>query len=180
MRNNLFTFVPWLPLLFHHAHWDQTEESLCRSLGPRPTLAQGSSALTPLLFGTTLHYLCVQPPWLPPSEEVSKHDLAFSPRRHRCAQRPVDVTEYLQRICIWTPVWLLRHRAWLRRGCWRYRNLIDWLMYDTICTVPCMIPFIQCRAWYHLYSAVYDIICTVPCMIPSCGAGSIFEENHIW
>ena len=31
------------------------------------------------------------------------------PRRHRCAQRPVDVTERLQWLCIWTPFCLLRH-----------------------------------------------------------------------
>ena len=73
MRNSPFTFAPWLPLLFHHTHWDQTEESLCPSLGSRPTLAQGPSAHVPLLFGTTFHYLSVQPPRLPPSEDVSKH-----------------------------------------------------------------------------------------------------------
>ena len=50
------------------------------------------------------------------------------PRRHRCAQLTVDVTEWLQRLCIWTPIWLLRHWAWLRRGYWRYKNLIDWLI----------------------------------------------------
>ena len=116
---------------FHHAHWDQTEESLCPSLGSRPTLVQGPSAHVPLLFGTTFHYLSVQPPRLPPSEDVSKHTFSTwpSPRRHRCAQLPVDVTERLQRLRIWTPIWLLRHWTWLRRGYWRYRNLIDWLIY---------------------------------------------------
>ena len=81
MRNNLFTFAPWFPLLFHHAHWDQTEESLCPSLRSGPTLAQGPSALAPLLFGTTFHYLSIQPPWLPPSEDIWKHtfDLASPP-----------------------------------------------------------------------------------------------------
>ena len=60
----------------------QTEESLCPSLGSRPTLAQGPSAHVTLLFGTTFHYLSVQPPRLAPSEDVSKHtffDLAFPP-----------------------------------------------------------------------------------------------------
>ena len=55
-------------------------------------------------------------------------DLAF-PRRHRCAQRPVDGIELLQRLRIWTPIWLLRHWAWLRRGYWRLYKfdwLIDW------------------------------------------------------
>ena len=47
---------------------------------------------------------------------------------HRCAQLPVDVTERLKRLLIWTPIWLLRHWAWLLRGYWRYRNLIDWLI----------------------------------------------------
>ena len=129
MRNSLFTFAPWLPFLFHHAHWDQTEESLRPSLGSRPTLAQGSSAHVPLFFGKILHYLFIQPPRLPPSEDVSKHTFSTwpFPRRHRCALLPVDVTERLQRLRIWTPIWLLRHWAWLRRGYWRYRNLIDWL-----------------------------------------------------
>ena len=36
--------------------------------------------------------------------------------------------EWLQWLRIWTPIWLLRHWAWLRRGYWRYRNLIDWLI----------------------------------------------------
>ena len=112
------------------SHWDQREESLCPSLGSRPTLAQGPSAHVPLLFGTTFHYLGVQPPRLPPSEDVSKHTFSTwpSPRRHRCAQLPVDVTERLQQLLIWTPIWLLRHWAWLRQGYWRYRNLIDWLI----------------------------------------------------
>ena len=113
-----------------YAHWDQTEESLCPSLGSRPTLAQGPSAHVPLLFGTTFHYLSVQPPRLPPSEDVSKHTFSTwpSPRRHRCALLPVDVTERLQRLHIWTSIWLLRHWAWLRRGYWRYINLIYWLL----------------------------------------------------
>ena len=127
MRNSPFTYASWLPLLFHHAHWDQIEESLCPSLGSRPTLAQGPSALAPLLFGTTFHYLSVQPPRLPPSEDVSKYTFLTwpSPHRHRCAQLPVDVTERLR---IWTPIWLLSHWVWLRRGYWCYRNLIDWLI----------------------------------------------------
>ena len=130
MRNSPFTFAPWLPLLFHHAHWDQTEESLCPSLGSRPTLAQGPSAHVPLLFGTTFHYLSVQPPRLPPSEDVSKRTFSTLPypRRHRCALLPVDVTERLQRFRIWTPIWLLRHWAWLRDIGAIEIWLIDWLI----------------------------------------------------
>ena len=30
--------------------------------------------------------------------------------------------------CCWTLIWLSRHWAWLRRGYWRYRSLIDWLI----------------------------------------------------
>ena len=131
MRNSPFTFAPWLPFLFHHAHWDQTEESLCPSLGSRPTLSQGPSAHVPLLFGTTFHYLPVQPPRLPLSENVSKHTFSTwpSPCRHRCVQLPVDVMERLQRLHIWTPMWLLRHWDWLRRGnCAIEIWLIDWLI----------------------------------------------------
>ena len=130
MRNSPFTFAPWLPFLFHHVHWDQTEESLCWSLGSGPTLAQGPSAHVPLLFGTTFHYLSVQPPRLPPSEDISKHTfwLGLPLRRHQCALLPIDITKRLQRLHIGTPIWLLHHWAWLCRGYWRYRNLIDWLI----------------------------------------------------
>ena len=54
-------------------------------------------------------------------------DLAFPPETPVCLL-PVDVTERLQRLRIWTPIWLLHHWACLRRGYWRYRNLIDWLI----------------------------------------------------
>ena len=79
MRNNLFTFAPWLPLLFHHTDWDQAEESFCPSLGSGPALAQGHSALAPLLSGTTFRCLSVQPPRLPVSEDVSKHTFSTWP-----------------------------------------------------------------------------------------------------
>ena len=48
------------------------------------------------------------------------------PRRHRCGL--LMLQNILQRLCIWTPMWLLCHWAWLCRGYWRYKNLIDWLM----------------------------------------------------
>ena len=86
-RNSPFTFAPWLPFLFHQVHWDQTEESLCPSLGSRSTLAQGPSAHVPLLFGTTFHYLSVQPPQLSPSEDVSEHTCStwpFPPKTPVC------------------------------------------------------------------------------------------------
>ena len=153
MRNSPFTFTPWLSFLFHHVHWDQTEESLCPSLGSRPTLAQEPSAHVPLLFGTTIHYLSVQPPRLPPSEDVSKHTFSTwpFPCRHRCTLLPVDVTERLQRLLIWTPIWLLRHWVWLRRGYWRYRNLIDWLIDHRI---SAMIYFFKKRVYTELVNII--------------------------
>ena len=69
LRSLIATFL-------HHAHWDQREESLCPSLGSGPTLAQGPSVHVLLLFGTTFHYLPVQPPQFPSSEDVSKHTLS--------------------------------------------------------------------------------------------------------
>ena len=76
--------------------------AFCPSLGSRPTLEQGPSAHVPLLFETTFHYLSVQPPRLPPSEDVSKHTFSTwpFPRRHRCSLLPVDVTKRLQRLHI--------------------------------------------------------------------------------
>ena len=38
-----------------------------------------ASALAPLLFGTTFHSLCIQPPRLPPLEDVSKHTFSTWP-----------------------------------------------------------------------------------------------------
>ena len=54
-------------------------------------------------------------------------DLAF-PHRYRRARWPVDVTELFPRFCSWTLIRLLRHWAWLCRGYWHYRSLIDWWM----------------------------------------------------
>ena len=73
--------------------------------------------------------MSVQPPRLPPLEDISKHTFSTwpSPCRHRCTQRPVEVMEWLQPLCIWTTIWLLHHWVWLRRVYWRYRNLI-WLI----------------------------------------------------
>ena len=50
------------------------------------------------------------------------------PRRYRHSPWPVDVTELFPRFCCWTLISLSRHWAWLRRGYWRYRSLIDWLI----------------------------------------------------
>ena len=41
---------------------------------------------------------------------------------------PFDVTELFPRLCSWTLIWLSHHWAWLRRGYWRYRSLIDLLI----------------------------------------------------
>ena len=104
-------------------------------LGLRPALAQGPSGLAPLLFGTTFHYLSVHPPQLPPSEDISKRTFSTWPTPP--PPLPVDtgvsngllmLRNSLKDFCIWTPIWLLRHWAWLRRGNWRYRNFIDWLI----------------------------------------------------
>ena len=120
-----------MPLLFHHAHWDQTEESLCPSLGSRPTLAQGPSAHVPLLFGTTFHYLSVQPPrchlqktsqnipfrlGLPPVDtgvpnsllmlRNSLKDLAFEHRSGCCATEPGYAGD-IGAIDIWLIDWLI-------------------------------------------------------------------------
>ena len=157
MRNNLFTFAPWLLFLFHHVHWDQTEEYTLSIIGSRPTLAQGPSTHVPLLFGTTFHYLSVQPPRLPPSEDVSKHTfLAWPfPHRHQFALLHVDVTERLQRLRIWTPIWLLRHWAWLRRGYWRYRNLNDWFIHS-LCIHSIVHTLIQSFKHNFIHSYIYS------------------------
>ena len=74
--------------------WDQTKESLSRSLGPRPTPAPGHIGLAPILFETASYCLFSQPCQLLPSRDVSKHVFLvdLSPR-HRLTWRSVDVTE---------------------------------------------------------------------------------------
>ena len=37
-------------------------------------------------------------------------------------------TKLFPRFCCWALIWLSYHWAWLRRGYWRYRSLIDWLI----------------------------------------------------
>ena len=55
------------------------------------------------------------------------------PHRYRRVPWPVDVTEPFPRFCCWTLTWLSRHWAWLRRGYWPYRSLIDWLICLFVC-----------------------------------------------
>ena len=38
--------------------------------------------------------------------------------------------------CCWALIWMSCHWAWLRRGYWRYRNLIDWLIDWLIFPMP--------------------------------------------
>ena len=48
------------------------------------------------------------------------------PHRYCHSTWPVDGTELVLQFCCWTPIWLSHHWAWLWRGYWSYRNLIDW------------------------------------------------------
>ena len=80
LREKQPIFTPCLPHHSHPGHQDQTKESICWSLGSRPTQAWGLFTLVPLSFGTTSHYLFAQPPQLQSSENVSKCiSLAFLP-----------------------------------------------------------------------------------------------------
>ena len=80
------------------------------------------------LFGITSYCLSIQPFQLLPSKSISGHiSLTWPfPHRHQHARWPVDVTELFLRFCCWTLTQLSRHWAWLHRGYWRCRNLIDW------------------------------------------------------
>ena len=46
--------------------------------------------------------------------------------RYRHSPWPVDVTELFPRFYCWTLIWLSLHWAWLHRGYWCCRSLIDW------------------------------------------------------
>ena len=50
-------------------------------------------------------------------------DLAFSP------DGLLMLRSCFPRFCCWTMIRLSRHWAWLCRGYWRYRSLIDWLIH---------------------------------------------------
>ena len=53
--------------------------------------------------------------------------------RHRHARWPVDVVVLLHQCCCWALSRMSCHWAWLCRGYWPYRNLIDWLIFDSLC-----------------------------------------------
>ena len=98
---------------------------------PRVKINTGARAfhLAPLLFGTTSRCLSVQPFQLLPSRNISRHISLTRPfsHRHRHARWPIDVTKLLHRFWCWTPIRQPWHWAWLHRGYWHYRNLIDLL-----------------------------------------------------
>ena len=131
MKISLFIFTPCLPHHSHPIHWDQTKEAVCWSLGSRPTQVQEHFILVPLLFGRTSRCPSIQPLQLQPSRNVSRNiSLTWPfPHRHQHAQWPTYAMELLHRFCCWTLIWLLCHWVWLHRGCWRYRNLIDWFVH---------------------------------------------------
>ena len=81
----------------------------------------------------------MQPFHLLPSRNISRRISLTWLFPHRCwhARWPVDVTELLHQFCCWTLNWLPHHWVWLHRGCWCYRNLIDWLIYLQTMTSIC-------------------------------------------
>ena len=121
----------WSTHRFHPVHWDQTMIIVCQSLGSRPILVLELFTLVHRLFGTTSSCLFVQSVQLLPLRNIWRHiSLIWPfPHRYRHSPWPVDVTELFPRLCCWTLIWLSRHWAWLRRGYWHYRSLIDWLIW---------------------------------------------------
>ena len=75
--------------------------------------------------------------------------LTFHPR-YRHAVWPVDVMELFLRFCCWTPIRLSRHWAWHRRGYWRYRKLIDWLISYFL-----LLPFLAPFSWCCLFGEIW-------------------------
>ena len=69
--------------------------------------------------------------WNPYIRNIWRHISLIWPFPHRYRHSPwlVDVTEQFPRFCCWRLIWLSSHWAWLRRGYWRYRSLIDALIY---------------------------------------------------
>ena len=106
---------------------------VCQCLGSRPILVLEVFTFVPRLFGTTSHCLSIQPVQVLVSRNIWRHISLIRPVPHRYCHSPwpVDVAELFPRFCCWTLIWLSRHWVWLRRGYWRYRSLIDWLI-DTV------------------------------------------------
>ena len=102
---------------------------VCRSIGSRPILVLDLFAIVPRLFGTTSRCLSIQPIHLLPSKNIWRHISLFG-------ISPIDTFMpmacwcygIISSILLLNTAWLLRHWAWLRRGYWRYRSLIDWLI----------------------------------------------------
>ena len=130
MKNSLFIFTPCLPHRFLPVHRDQSMIIVCQSLGSRPIVMLELFTLVPRLFGTTRRCLPVQPVQLLPSRNIWRHISLIWPFPHRCCHStwPLDATELFPRVCCWTLIWLSHHWAWRRRGYWRYRSLIEWLI----------------------------------------------------
>ena len=74
------------------------------------------------------------------------------PHVHGRTRWRFDVIELLHRFCCRTPIWVSRHWAWLCRGYWRYRNLIDWW---NICSTMTFEP----KASSSRYDSLHDAPC---------------------
>ena len=92
---------------------------------PRVKTNTGARALH---SGTTSRCVSIQPIQLLPLRNIWRHISLIwpSPHRYRHSPWPVDVIELFPRFCCWILIRLSRHWAWLCRGYWRYRSLIDW------------------------------------------------------
>ena len=77
--------------------------------------------------GARAFHSCAPSPW----NNLLLSDLAFPPQ---IPAYPMACWCYgtVSSILLLNLIWLLHHWAWLRRGYWRYRNLIDWLIYHAL------------------------------------------------
>ena len=162
-----------------------------QSLGSRPIQVLDLFTPVPRLFGTTSRCLSVQPFQLLPLKNIWRHiSLIWRfPHRYRHSPWPVDVTELFPRLCCWTLIWLSRHWAWLRRGCWRYKSLIDWLIDWWLSDGPTN-EHITCHSLtlidrHSVYHSVHDTACTAMYMTqhvlyrtctPYCFVGRLCRE----
>ena len=127
MKNSLLIFPSYLPLHSHPIYWDHTKELGCQSLGSRPMQAQ--ELFTLFFSGTTCRCLSVLFHFSRYLQEISEDTslgLSLSLLDTRAPDKPVDAMKLFHRFCCWTQIQLSYHWAWLHRGYWSYRNLIDW------------------------------------------------------
>ena len=98
-----------------------------------------------------------------------------------CIPWPVDVTKLFPQFCCWTLIRLSRHWAWLHRGYWRYRSLVDWLIDKSLKPCACKLLatlgiLILSMLWYQCWKVWYADTFAMENMLLICHVMCIFRR----